>query len=312
MVLALSLLIGTGISWVIVGVAVGWVGRKGYNLSFYQIISAVFSFSAGLIIAYLNNGSFLPPSTMAGKTAVIAASGCFVNGLFNYIMIRFMGRAMLHGPNAIVWAIIQSGLIYPFLMAWLVFGNQMTICRLVGIVLIVASIILYALRDGVTKNSTGKSLSAWLVPSILGMLCCGINQCGGNLPSLIEGGQELPKILRQILVTSGILVGCIGHFIYNIATGNAPAKPKKGEMIRLLGMSALVFSIGFTTSVYMQFPGLDKIVTLGRGAMGYPIMVAACIIGFFPYGTLVLKERVRPLQAIGAVVGVLGIVLGCF
>ena len=45
--------------------------------------------------------------------------------------------------------------------------------------------------------------------------------------------------------------------------------------------------------------------------MGYPVMVASCIVGFFPYGLLVLRERINPLQALGAAVGIAGIVLGC-
>ncbi len=35
------------------------------------------------------------------------------------------------------------------------------------------------------------------------------------------------------------------------------------------------------------------------------------IIGLFPYGILVLKEKLNVRQAIGALVGVTGIVLGC-
>ena len=45
--------------------------------------------------------------------------------------------------------------------------------------------------------------------------------------------------------------------------------------------------------------------------MGFPIMVASCIAAFFPYGLFVLREKINPLQALGAAVGVAGIILGC-
>ena len=72
-----------------------------------------------------------------------------------------------------------------------------------------------------------------------------------------------------------------------------------------------VGTLSFLSTKYLTFPGLDALERLGAGSMGYPVMVAACIIGFFPYGALALHERIGALQATGAVLGLVGILLGC-
>lgn len=41
------------------------------------------------------------------------------------------------------------------------------------------------------------------------------------------------------------------------------------------------------------------------------VFVAACIAGYFPYGALVLRERLDARQAAGLVLGISGILLGC-
>lgn len=45
--------------------------------------------------------------------------------------------------------------------------------------------------------------------------------------------------------------------------------------------------------------------------MGYPVMVAACIAGFLPFGLFVLHERIDGRQGAGVILGLAGIFLGC-
>lgn len=314
MLKALSFLVTTGISWVAVGAIVGLIGRKGLNLIFYQIISGLFSVAVSIAIAIASPEKVIPPQGVPVSTWIGVVCGGVSCGVFNYIMIQFMGIAMKKGPNSIVWATIQSGLIYPFLMGWLVFGEKMNAYRALGIVLIIASIVLYAARgkaDG-SNSDAGQSkekvpVSAWFIPSVLGMLCCGTNQCGGNLPSFLERGQEFPGIFRSLLCSGASLICCICHIMIN----RSWPKPRPGEIRTIALYTIGLMCISYPVGVLLQYPGLDMLKNLGAGSMGYPIMVASCIIGFFPYGLLVLREKINPLQAIGAVVGVAGIILGC-
>ena len=78
-----------------------------------------------------------------------------------------------------------------------------------------------------------------------------------------------------------------------------------------MAYAAVLGTVSFLTGKYLAFPGLDRLERLGAGSMGYPVMVASCIIGFFPYGLLVLRERIDLRQTIGAILGLAGILLGC-
>ena len=311
---ALLLLVAMGLSWVPIGAVVGHIERRGYSLTLYQIFSCAACVIVGLIGWATSSKSLLPDATCPFATRVLVVAGLFVCGLFNYLMMLFMGRAMKRGPNAIVWAIIQSGLIYPFLMGWLVFGEPAGPRRLCGIAMIVASVFLYASRGGTSKAAKGVTsppLREWLPAALLGMLCCGINQCGANLPSYLDGGTGFSPSFRTLAIYSSLLLSALAHIAFRRLRGRTSARPLPGEIRALAAYAAVLGAISFLTSRYLAFPGLDRLEHLGAGSMGYPVMVASCIIGFFPYGLLVLRERIDLRQAIGAILGITGILLGC-
>ena len=389
---AILLLFATGLSWVSVGAAVGHVERRGYNLVRYQILLCIVCVVFGLAGWAAAPTAFLPQDGAPALTWTLVIAATLLCGVFNYLMNMMMGRAMKSGPNAIVWAIIQSGLIYPFLMGWLVFGVPMGIGRFCGITLIVASVFLYAFRGGqgtgngeqgtgngeqgmgkcgnvkVWKQPTANvemrewgrgngeqgnggvdnckegmtasgqeqgegttsgqqqevacgqeqegraesvQMRLWLPAALLGMLFCGINQCAANLPSYLEKGSDFSGTFRTFAIYFGLLMAALAHLAIQRMRGQRAEPMRQGELRSLAVWAIGVGLVSFLTSKYLAFPGLDTLERLGAGSMGYPVMVAACIIGFFPYGLIVLRERINVRQAIGAVLGLAGILLGC-
>ena len=313
---ALLLLIAMGLSWVPIGAVVGHIERRGYSLALYQIFSCAACVAVGLAGWATSGEPLLPDAGCPAATRVLVVGGLLICGLFNYLMMLFMGRAMKRGPNAIVWAIIQSGLIYPFLMGWLVFGEPAGPRRLCGIAMIVASVFLYASRGGASNSKAADGaanlpLREWLPAALVGMLCCGINQCAANLPSYLDGGTGFSPSFRTLAIYSSLLLSALAHLAIRRLPGRASARPVPGELRALAAYAAVLGAISFLTSRYLAFPGLDRLERLGAGSMGYPVMVASCIVGFFPYGLLVLHERIDIRQAVGAVLGVAGILLGC-
>ena len=154
MLTALLLLIAQGLSWVLIGAVIGHIERRGYSLVFYQIFSCAVCVASGLIGWATSQEVFVPRSGCPTRTVVLVVSGLIVCGIFDYLMFLFMGRGMKRGPNAIVWAIIQSGLIYPFLMGWLVFHVPAGPRRLCGIALICSGIMYF-----LTANIMDRKLS---------------------------------------------------------------------------------------------------------------------------------------------------------
>ena len=186
--------------------------------------------------------------------------------------------------------------------------------RAVGIIMILASIVLYAARGGKdTKNSCAAEtvpIRVWLVPALLGMLFCGLNQCGGSIPSHLPRGDEFPSIFRDLFSQVGGLIGCASGLVRLERRGEL-ARPTRRELAKLIGYAACVLSVNYTASVVLLYPGLDILKEYGRISMGFPIMVASCIAAFFPYGLIVLREKINPIQALGAAVGIAGIIIGC-
>ena len=315
MITAILLLVVTGFSWVSVGAAVGHVERRGYSLVRYQFMVCAVCVVLGLVGWATSPTAFFPHGGCPAMTWVLVVAGMLSCGVFNYLMNMLMGRAMKRGPNAIVWAIIQSGLIYPFLMGSLVFGVPMGPRRLCGITLIVASVFFYAFRGGSANGNTSSepraSLREWLPASLLGMLCCGINQCGANLPSYLEGGRDFSGTFRTFTLYFGLLMAAFVHVGLRRLHGHRAERARPGEVRSLAVWAGAVGLVSFFTSKYLAFPGLDKLERLGAGSMGYPVMVAACIVGFFPYGVFVLRERINARQVVGAVLGIAGILFGC-
>ena len=311
---AILLLVVLGLCWVSVGAAVGRIERCGWSLVRYQILLCLVCIALGLAEWAVAPAAMFPRPGCPTRTWALVIAGTLLSGVFNYLMILAMGWGMRRGPNAIVWAIIQSGLIYPFLMGWLVFNVPMGPRRFCGIVLIVASVFLYASRTTgkETPGSGGAGpLRQWLPAALLGMLCCGINQCGANLPSYLESGQEFSGTFRTFMLYAGILLSALLHIVLQRVRGSRAAPPKPGEMRGLAVWTLGIGVLSFLAAKYLAFPGLDKLESLGAGSMGYPVAVAACIIGFFPYGVFVLRERIDARQAVGAVLGLVGILLGC-
>lgn len=315
MTTAVLLLVCTGLTWVSVGAAVGHVERQGYSQIRYQILLCLVCVAAGLVGWRLAPTSFLPSRAVPASTWALVVSGTLLCGVFNYLMVIMMGRAMKRGPNSIVWAIVQSGLVYPFLMGWLVFGVHAGPRRLCGMALIVASVFLYATRGKGRGESSPRApaapLKQWVPAALAGMLFCGINQCCANLPSYLEGGTDFSSTFRTFAVYFGLLAAALVHVAIRRACGRPLEPVKPGELGNLAVWSVGIGMASFLSTKFLTFPGLDKLERLGAGSMGYPVMVSACIVGFFPYGVFVLRERINAHQAVGAVCGIVGILLGC-
>lgn len=313
---AILFLAVTGFSWVSVGAVIGHIERRGLNLTAYQFCSCLICIGFGVASWAAAPDASFPRSGCPVSTWVGVLSGTLLCGTFEYLMVRAMGLAMRRGPNAIVWAIVQSGLIYPFLMGSLVFGVPMGPRRLAGIALIVASVFLYASRrkagngnDADARPAPNADLRQWLPAALLGMLCCGINQCGANLPSYLEKGQEFSAAFRTLCIYLGILATALAHLAVRAVRGEHGAPPSFRELRTLAGYAAVVGSVSFMTSRYLRFPGLDALEKHGAGSLGYPIMVAACIVGFIIYGVTVLRERPTRLQLLGTAFALAGIAL---
>ena len=103
-------LIMVSFSWVLVGVIAGKAPKLGYTMEVLYLTGSVISMifaSALCIITGVGKSEFAP--------LFWTAAAFFVNGAICFTKGLIMSRIMQCGPNGIIWAIIQSAMLFPFL-----------------------------------------------------------------------------------------------------------------------------------------------------------------------------------------------------
>ncbi|MEG1980450.1 MAG: hypothetical protein RR060_06960, partial [Victivallaceae bacterium] len=158
LVIGISLLVLTGISWVGTGAVISNAAKKSIDIGSIQFFSALImtTVSAALLIL----GFW--PSSASNQAIFITGGAVMLSGFINYIILLAMGKAMSLGPNGIVWAIIQSAFIFPFMMGIFCFEVPVNTMRLVGLLLIICSVACYGL--GKNAPAQGRKYGNWYLP----------------------------------------------------------------------------------------------------------------------------------------------------
>jgi len=234
----------------------------------------------------------------------------FAWGFLNFWMIFFMGRAMARGPNGLAWTITQSGLVFPFLMGVLLGGTKLTAPRALGFLLILTNVVV----SGLSKDDGGKkggSTLRWFLPALVAFLFCGANQCANNLVSYLPPADRPAQLERMLWGGVGTLVAWALHeAAMRIAHGPAAPDPDlRGKYLYLAKVCGIALIPGFLASCFFLFNALDRLRDAGLVAIASPMMVNACLLGFFVYGWFGLRERPSRPQCIAFIAGLFGIVL---
>ncbi len=327
MILGLLFCVLAGLCWVAVGVAVGTVERHGWPVRVFQVVNGALS-SAICAAALLFGRRFAPGSESLRFTGAWIPAACLlVCGTLNYSMTVAMAAGMRRGPNGLVWTITQSGPVFPFLMGVFVLGNtSLTWPRGLGILLILANLVASRLGKKEADSKPGASLTQWFPAAVVAFLFCGATQCTANLPSYLASAEvsgtgaipETSALERTLWCMLGGLVAWFAHGAVLLLlpprgkAENAPPPDRPARSLRYLLLPVAVVTItGVLSAAVFQFNGLDLLARANAGAVGYPLMVSSCLIGFFLYSALILRERQTPAQYAGLAACVAGSVLLC-
>ena len=297
--IGISLLVLTGLSWVGTGVVISNAAKKSIDIGSIQFLSALITtiVSAALLIF-----GFWPKS--ASNQAIFLTGGLIMlSGFINYIILLSMGRAMSLGPNGIVWAIIQSAFIFPFMMGIFCFDVPVNAMRIAGLMLIVCSVACYGL--GKNTPAQGKKYGNWYIPAFVGFICAGLNQSLNNLPSYLNETENINSVFRAGASQTGTILACLVFNLPNLLKlRQTPIRP-------IISSAVIMVGINLICSFFFLYKALDIFADLKIGATAYPIIVSSCITGFFIFSTFILKEKSSILQKIGFVIGISGSAIIC-
>ena len=138
---AILILVLVGIIWTISGVAIGGAQRAGMSVELLLFTSYFFGCSACLLLL-----GFYPPIGVEGPEAWYALGMYFSVGVLNVFSSIAMGKAMERGPNSLVWAILQSGMLVPFTVGIVFHGVKASPARLLGMGLMLLALVLISAK----------------------------------------------------------------------------------------------------------------------------------------------------------------------
>ena len=184
-----------GFFWIGIGIAVSKCSARGWN---YNIVQGLTYIGSTLICTVILVGKSVSSgsSGISGFGFLMCCLGGFAN-FYNYVLTA---KAMLKGPNGLVWGIMQAGLIGTFLMGVFFFGEQPDPLRLVGLLLIIGGVLAMGLAKNQKNSVQGKS---WVLFSLGALLLSMVTQCCNTLPSYFPEMGEHGAVSRALGMYSG-------------------------------------------------------------------------------------------------------------
>jgi len=307
MLTALIMLIFVGVIWTTTGIVMGGTARHDVHVESMQFISYLLGVVVCLALLPL-----YPAPAVSGKLAWYAFGMYFLVGVLNYFLNIAMAAAMKRGPNSLVWAILQAGMIVPFIIGICFHGEQAGFVRLTGMVAMLVALALISLDNDKGNHAEGGSAKgkSWLFIAFAAFLMVGVQQAVNTEPSynpVIRTG--IPTIYRCLMLFGGNLVAALPYMLTLAGRGGV-----KAVLDEFSGKWICIFAIALQASLlidklFLSFRAMDMMARLGRGGVSYPVMVVSCIAGFTLYSMTILHEKVTWRSAIGLMLCALGIVM---
>lgn len=311
MALGILFAILTGLSWVVSGAVVGLAEKRGCGTSRQQLVGG--ALKATITLAVLTAGVALRPGAAAFSLRSDMRSFLWMVlcGFMNYWGAVCMGRAMLRGPNGIVWTIVQSGFVFPFALGVALGNTPLTVANAAGALCVLAGVACCGRAKGSRRET--RDGATWLVPALAGFALCGATQCAQCLAAMGPHETRPSALLRILFELTGAFCAIIPHRLWlwrrNRAVA-APVDPDLGAKYRfLLKISSIHAVIFFTAGFWWLYNALDRLEAAGLIAVANPLMLASCLVGFTIYGAVALRERPSRAQLLGTFFALAGIAL---
>lgn len=311
MALGILFAILTGLSWVVSGAVVGLAEKRGCGTSRQQLVGG--ALKATITLAVLTTGVALRPGAAAFSLRSDLRSFLWMVlcGFMNYWGAVCMGRAMLRGPNGIVWTIVQSGFVFPFALGVALGNTPLTATNAAGALCVLAGVACCGRAKGSRRET--RDGATWLVPALAGFALCGATQCAQCLAAMGPHETRPSALLRILFELTGAFCAIIPHRLWlwrNNRAIAAPADPDLGAKYRfLLKICSIHAAIFFAAGFWWLYNALDRLEAAGLIAVANPLMLASCLVGFTIYGAVALRERPSRAQLLGTLFALAGIAL---
>ena len=292
-----------GSSWCLVGLTMGAAPKHDIHPTALEICEGGICVCAGFLIACVTSTW----STASPKVTLLCVLGFFVTGFLVFFNLQVMSMAMQRGPNGIIWAILQSAMVCPFLLGVFCFGEEATWIRWMGLALMLLALVCFACAKDTQKGAG----HLWKLLAFLCFTICSIQQCITMLPSYYEEAKGFPIVLRMACTAAGRGTAPLVFLLCQHRQGKWAAfcqETRRPVFWKFIG--ALLF-VELFLSFLLFYPGLNIMAAAGLGNACYPILIGSCIISFTLASVFLLKERLRPLPLAALLCCLFGIFFIC-
>lgn len=278
------------------------------------LFETLFFLVASFIVAAIHG---TPSFTLHGGTLLCAAirAVAYVLGMLGYLM------AVRHGPLLLTVVILRMGLAIPILLSAIIWpeGNKISWYMYIGMVLMIVALILFNKKDGESGQPLSKTTPVFWFWVLVGAVGNGME---GFAIKLLETEYQGQGSLENCLFYASILQVIVFGVIMLVrppqrtgvgADGVAlPATEKPHYDLRSLlaitfvgGVWILGYAITNATSFYTGGLMVTYLPTVFyfMANTGFSILIAFAIARF------IFREKLRPMQYIGVVVAVVGLIL---
>ncbi|MBQ4329158.1 MAG: hypothetical protein IJC27_05480 [Lentisphaeria bacterium] len=291
-----------GSSGCLIGFIMGDAPKRGIEPSIVQLLgflcACIFSIPAMIITDGVPQCSWQITAFTCGVIGI--------GGFMNFFMLQIMSYAMQKGPNGVIWAVIQSALVFPFIGGIVFFDVQLTWARGFGIVCLLAALVLFAM----TKDNAN-SRGGWKIPALICLLITAIQQNLTTMPSYFQEARAVGSIVRTLAASVG---GLSAALIYDLVKMDKARWQKlcsnmKNPVLWRYTVALQLFNLIFAYTLF--YPGMNAMADAGLGGMSYPMMVGSCIVSFSITAVLLLKEKFTMFQFGALIICISGLVLIC-
>jgi drug/metabolite transporter (DMT)-like permease len=286
--------VATGLGWAFTGVLLSYCARR--QVATVTLLGPMNLLGLLIVFTVLPDYGRLRGGLLAGEWAL--AGVMLAAGMINAWGLLTLQRAMRRGHHGVTWAIGQSAMVVPFLVGVLVFGDAPGAWRLVGFAAILVSLFVLgraeAEPDAATERQAG---SGWMLQALSALALLGVGQVLSALPSYLPALADGARLrLPMFLLGNGSVMV--------VLWGRHGGRPDR----RTLALALIGCVTGLAATLAM-FRGLDLLAAVRLGALGFPIAVGTCIVGFATYSAAVLREPLTRERAMGLLLGLAGVVL---
>lgn len=240
-----------------------------------------------------------------GTTRLPSLAGVLLGAALAIVASRLtMEKAMRSGHHGSVWTINQTSCVIPFLFSLLVWQEPLSWQRLVGVVLIGASIGCMGLARA--PGSAGREApgAGWLVYALLSFAAGGVQQICMTLPSKWAGWSDAARFRPALFFTAQCLLYGVAALIQH-----RRRPPSERADRRSLAAHAVLLATIAVVSHAIFFAAVDGLSALASAGIAFPLAIGTSIVTFAVYSMFVLREPAGMGRLSGIVLGCAGVAL---